>query len=196
MTNPNSGIYQIRNQQNNKCYVGSAVNMYQRYHRHLHDLRHSKHHSIVLQRAFDKYGEDAFNFDILELVEGDLRIVEQTYLDELNPEYNMSLIATGGRVAGWTHTEAAKEKIRQASLAMWKRMSEQERNKHIKSLGAPFTGKTHTPESNEKNRQSHLGTSWGSHTDKTKEKLGKSAHTRWHTNRNIVSETCKHCEAI
>jgi len=50
-------IYRIRNLVNNKCYIGSAKNLHNRVVKHLSDLRRNTHHSIVLQRAYNLYGE-------------------------------------------------------------------------------------------------------------------------------------------
>ena len=62
-----SGIYQIRNLVNGKVYVGSAVNLQHRRREHRSDLRNGNHHSIKLQRAYNKYGESSFAFEILEI---------------------------------------------------------------------------------------------------------------------------------
>jgi len=46
-----SGIYKITNIANNKCYIGSAVNITARFATHRHQLRNEKHHSKYLQRS-------------------------------------------------------------------------------------------------------------------------------------------------
>jgi hypothetical protein len=82
-----SGVYCIYNTVNGKFYIGSTVNFYKRYRQHIIDLKRKKHHSIYLQRAFDKYGLDAFEFKTIEIVDDCnlLRSKEQTYLFSLNP---------------------------------------------------------------------------------------------------------------
>jgi group I intron endonuclease len=60
-----SGIYQIRNIVNNHIYIGSAKNFKTRWNTHLCNLRKGKHHSSHLQKAFRKYGEENFIFEIL-----------------------------------------------------------------------------------------------------------------------------------
>ena len=79
-----SGIYQIRNIINGKVYIGSACDVMNRWYNHKYQLRHNKHHTIHLQRAWNKYGEENFVFEILEEVEdeGQLLIIEQKYLDK------------------------------------------------------------------------------------------------------------------
>lgn len=61
-----SGIYKITNIENNKVYIGSSKDIYQRWTRHRSDLSKNKHHSIHLQRAWNKFGENKFIFEILE----------------------------------------------------------------------------------------------------------------------------------
>lgn len=85
-----SGIYMIKNILNNNKYIGSTNNFKRRFNKHRSELRKNIHHSIHLQRAYNKYGEDKFIFVILEICEpvhDTLLMLEQKYLD-LQPEYN------------------------------------------------------------------------------------------------------------
>jgi group I intron endonuclease len=91
-----TGIYKIRNKINNKCYYGSAKNIKRRWARHKSQLKHNRHENIVLQRAWNKYGEENFEFVVVEICdENNLLITEQNYLD-LKPEYNIGRQASGG----------------------------------------------------------------------------------------------------
>ena len=63
-----SGIYEIRNLITGDCYIGSSMNITQRKNRHFRDLKNNSHHSIILQRAYCKYGIDAFMFNIIEII--------------------------------------------------------------------------------------------------------------------------------
>lgn len=86
-------IYKIINLINDKIYIGSTCDFVARKRKHLNSLRIQNHHSVLLQRSFDKYGEDAFKFQILEEVE-DVELLlerEQYYLDLLKPSLNMTL---------------------------------------------------------------------------------------------------------
>ena len=51
-----SGIYKIENKITKDIYVGSSVNLSNRKSRHFKDLEKQIHHSIILQRAVNKYG--------------------------------------------------------------------------------------------------------------------------------------------
>lgn len=62
----NSGIYKILNKINSKFYIGSAIDFTLRWSQHKYLLRLNKHDSSLLQNAWNKYGENAFEFIILE----------------------------------------------------------------------------------------------------------------------------------
>ena len=109
-----SGIYQIENQMNGKCYVGSTVSFQKRWKKHLRALRHGYHVNPHLQAAFGKYGEQAFVFSILEHVQPQILIErEQYYLDRTEPEYNIALMAASP-MSGRRHTAETKRKMSDA----------------------------------------------------------------------------------
>ena len=62
-------IYKIRNVVNNKFYVGSTTNTRERFRTHRSRLRKSQHHSPHLQASWNKYGEDCFKFEVVQVVE-------------------------------------------------------------------------------------------------------------------------------
>lgn len=76
-------IYKIRNVVNNNFYVGSTINSRRRFWEHRRDLRKGAHSCIHLQRAWDKYGEDCFKFEVVEQIENreELFSAEQKWLD-------------------------------------------------------------------------------------------------------------------
>lgn len=87
-----SGIYQIINTKNKKSYIGSSNNLIRRKKDHFRTLKKNKNHSILLQRAWNKYGEDAFEFKILILCKiEDLFEIEQYFVDKYKPEYNVCI---------------------------------------------------------------------------------------------------------
>lgn len=136
------GLYKLINIVNNKFYVGSAVDLKRRKMRHFSELRKGKHNNRHLQAAWNKYGEQAFVFAVIEDVapEADLLAAENVWLHaHVGKEYcyNLGVDATapmlgkGGESSptwgrkrtpaelaaqnwtGKTHTPAAKELIRQ-----------------------------------------------------------------------------------
>lgn len=90
------GIYRIKNIINNKCYYGSSKNINRRWSKHKSQLKYYRHENVILQRAWNKYGENSFIFEIIEECDlNNLLLTEQKYLD-LNPEYNIGRQASGG----------------------------------------------------------------------------------------------------
>ena len=61
-----SGIYCIENKINHKKYIGQSVNIYQRRNQHKNELLRNCHDNDYLQKSFNKYGLDNFEFYILE----------------------------------------------------------------------------------------------------------------------------------
>lgn len=89
-------IYQIRNLENNKIYIGSTKNFNKRKLRHIRDLKKGSHHCIYLQRAYNKSFLENFIFEILEeCLETELFNKEQFWIDKLNPEYNIGGVGGG-----------------------------------------------------------------------------------------------------
>lgn len=86
------GIYKIQNKISGKLYIGSSYNIRERIINHKSMLRCNKHHSIHLQRAYNKYGINNFIFEILEECDiNDLMVKEQYYIDkyDFNNLYNI-----------------------------------------------------------------------------------------------------------
>lgn len=78
-----SAVYQILCLPTGKIYVGSAVDIWARWGQHRRSLRRGDHPNAHLQQAWDKYGEDQFEFSVLELVdEADLLQAEQKWIDK------------------------------------------------------------------------------------------------------------------
>ena len=109
------GIYQIINTTNNKKYIGSSKHLLRRWNTHKYQLSNQKHSNSKLQRAWNKHGEEAFEFSILEECEIEhLILKEQHYLDTIKPEYN--ILKTAYSALGHTLSDESKQKIREKSL--------------------------------------------------------------------------------
>ena len=84
------GIYCLLNINNNKRYVGSSVNIYNRLLSHRSNLRNNKHPNQYLQNSYNKHGEKQFLISILEYCNIEqLAEREQYYINLLNSEYNI-----------------------------------------------------------------------------------------------------------
>lgn len=105
------GIYKIINTFTGDFYIGSSSNLKRREKEHFSLLEKNKNHSILLQRAYNKYGKGYFKFKILEECEEcNIIDLEQYYMDKLNPKYNICK-ANVTNLLGYKHTKATKLKI-------------------------------------------------------------------------------------
>lgn len=83
------GIYAITNLVNGRVYIGSSKNIHHRWITHKCTLRGNKHVNAHLQSAWNKYGEDAFEFSIVkEVPYENLGTEEQTCINEHPLHYN------------------------------------------------------------------------------------------------------------
>ena len=109
-----SGVYRIINLVNNKVYIGSSVNLKNRWRQHRDDLRDGRHINLHLQRAWDLYSEDAFVFEVCITCHATTLLwYEQQFLDQWQPEYNVLLVA--GSPLGCRRSEETRRKVGEAS---------------------------------------------------------------------------------
>ena len=110
-----AGIYRITNKVNGNCYIGSSVDLQRRRRQHFNNLVNGVHVNSHLQNAYNKYGNDSLEFEIIEYIEIDDNIKEtllereQFWIDTVNPEYNILPVA--GSTLGFKHTEETKQRI-------------------------------------------------------------------------------------
>jgi group I intron endonuclease len=124
-------VYKITNQIDGKFYIGSTNNLIKRYYTHIHDIRSVRNTCVKLIRAVNKHGEDNFTFEILcECSTEEILKTEQSYIDTLNPTYNIAKIA--GSNLGIKRTEEIKLKKSISQKANWK--DDDYRNKHLENL--------------------------------------------------------------
>lgn len=110
-----TGIYKIENTVTGKCYIGSALYFAARWSTHRHHLHQGRHHSRYLQRAWNKYGPDAFVFSKLIVCKReDLLFYEQLCLDAYKPAYNICRIA--GSALGMKLSDEQKARVRRSAL--------------------------------------------------------------------------------
>lgn len=118
-----SGIYLWTNLANGKRYVGSSFNLERRVGEYLNNarlVRELARGESIIYRAMMKYGYASFSFEVLELVDFDpslsdadkeelLLALEQKYMDELEPEYN--ILKRAGTNYGHKMSDEARAKI-------------------------------------------------------------------------------------
>ena len=84
-------IYRIHNIIDNKDYVGLTNNPKRRKNRHFNDLANKNHDNPHLQRAYDKYGQEAFVYEILaeyNCSEEEIKQHEKMWIKKLDSYHN------------------------------------------------------------------------------------------------------------
>ena len=90
-----AGVYYIKCLITNKYYIGSSINIKSRFNAHKRKLILQKHSNNILQNQWNKYGEQNFEFKILEEVKisedtsNQVRLLEQKYFED--ERYNIDL---------------------------------------------------------------------------------------------------------
>lgn len=164
-----SGIYIIKNLTSLKLYVGSALNLYKRWSNHKSDLNKNKHPNFHLQRAWLKYGEIAFVFEVLEYCEKEKLIErEQFYIDTLKPEYNLNPKAGSNLGRKWSNE--VKEKMRQAKLKLPKEF--------LISLGRNTKGFKHSDKWKKAQSERSKGNKYNLGRKQSPEIIAKRVHAR------------------
>lgn len=135
-----AGVYMIRSLvKPNRFYIGSAASILQRWNAHKSDLKKNSHHSIKLQRHFNKYGSHDLVFSVIWLCSRENILEEEQYfIDTLEPYFNSSL--TAGSVEGLKHSAKSIKLISIANTG--RKQSEEEKLKRSLSL----IGHKHTEE--------------------------------------------------
>ena len=195
-----SGIYIIRNKTNNKIYVGSAIDLHKRIYNHCYLLRKNEHRNPHLQAAWNKYGEENFEFAVVEECEkDDLLFEEQFWLDRFDSydnKYGYNICPIAGSTIGKKLSEETKEKIR--TKAIGRKVSDEARKKMSEARcgnNNGMYGKHHSEESiqkikdNKPNATGENNSFFGKHhSDETKELLRKKALERNLAPRAILTE--------
>lgn len=171
-----TGVYLIRNRVNGKVYVGSAAqSLTERWTTHRKSLRRGTHYNEYLQRAWDRYGERAFEFVVLiRCQSGDCVRVEQAFIDRLdatNEEKGYNQCKIAGGTLGFKWTEESKAKM---SATRKRQCASQE---YREMVGERFS-KPKTLEHREKLRAANLGKKNGPLSAETKAKIGSKLKGR------------------
>ena len=140
------GIYRITNVTNGKSYIGkTGMNFGDRWDSHRSLLNSGKHDNPYLQRAWNKYGSENFEFAIIEVVENSdsLNDLEIKYIAEYRERglsYNLHDGGDGGYNLGKHLSEETKRKIgdknrqnmlgRKASDETRRRMSDSQKKRY------------------------------------------------------------------
>jgi group I intron endonuclease len=150
------GIYIVHNRKNGNFYIGSTVNLRQRWRQHLWSLDNNRHHNPHLQSAWNKYGANSFEFLVVEVVKATTDILprEQTWIDKFDASNSRScynFCQRAGSHLGRKRSDETKRKLSEAQKG--KKTSEASK---LKMRNAKL-GKKLTPEHVEKLRSARTG---------------------------------------
>lgn len=164
-----TGIYGIYNSVSRKWYVGQSADIIRRFEQHKTLLRNGKHQNKHLQSAWNKHGEDAFCFEILEICS----------TDELSDREISWIAEKDAFSSGYNNTKGG-EGLRGWNAPEWYRKQRSEMYSGEKN---PYYGKKHSEETRRKLSESHTGerhVNFGKHLSaETRQKIS-NAHKGMH----------------
>lgn len=107
-----SGVYRIRNIETGDSYIGSTIDIESRLVDHRWYLERDRHINARLQNAWNKYGSNAFVFEVVtEVKRSMLLIVEQEYIDrEWGTLYNLARHA-GAPMRDRQHSDKTRQQM-------------------------------------------------------------------------------------
>jgi group I intron endonuclease len=114
------GVYCVTCWPNGRQYIGSSDNIPNRWRVHRTRLDQGIHPAELWLADWEQLGSVAFGWAILERVDRKtdgshlqaLLAAEQKWIDQLHPDYNT--LQQAGSSDGYIHTEAARERMREA----------------------------------------------------------------------------------
>lgn len=151
-------IYRIFNKITKDFYIGSTFNFKRRSTEHKRNLRKNIHHSVILQKAYNKHKLRNFKFEIIKIgfgLENKLEI-EQKYLEK-NPKYNVSKNALAP-MTGRKHSKSTLKKFK--------------KRKVLKGKDHPYYGIKFSKERIRRMSKPRIGLK---RTEKTKRKMSQTA---------------------
>jgi group I intron endonuclease len=163
LLNQKSGVYAFINLINGKRYIGSGINLYRRFLDHIV----GRSSNILLQRAFQKYGLNNFEFVIYAYSDYDLSLIidlENKFISSFPFTMLYNLTPAAGSMFGYKHSA-------ESIIKMEERFKD--KNNH------PMFGKTHSIEAKELiSKPGALNPMFGkNHTIETREKMSNSKST-------------------
>lgn len=187
------GVYVICNLINDHFYVGSSVDCEQRINSHVSRLNRGRHINPHLQNAWNKYGGNDFECLILETCDrSQMREIEQWYLDNTEPEYNIRKKAAG-RYEGHNKKPFNEEHRRRLSIAQkGKALTEETRRKisesktgtrltieHRHKISESLMGKRHTEEARRRMSVARSGQTMKPQSEEHRRKISEGLKRAW-----------------
>ena len=208
------GVYKITNTVNGKVYIGQSINMKTRWKDHVNSLRRGDSCCTLLQRAWNKYKEESFSFEILEVCsEDELDDVEIKYIelyDAVNNGYNIepggnknkhlaeeTRKKIGDANRGRVFSEEVRRKMSESRIGenngMYGKRHSDEARKKISDARKGKPGRPCTEYQKERAREANLGKEV---SQETRDKISAANIGRIPHNKNPRSVYCIECNKI
>lgn len=169
-----AGIYKISNTINNKVYIGSTVNLYDRYHNHKSRVKRNAHENYYFQKDVCEYGLDSFVFEVIELCEKDnLKQLESRYMDEYksyNEQFGYNIMIKEDSTFSREKRVSTREKISKSLKEIGHLKGDKNPMKNEESRKKSIANRVAKGERNPFYRKSH--------SEETKVKLSNSRATK------------------
>ena len=167
------GIYCIENLVNGKKYIGQSVDIYYRWLNHKSALKRKKHCNEYLQRSWDKYGEDNFDFVIIEVCNNKLLNEKELYWVQKFNSYTNGYNLTDGGLSNPMKYEKSREKLSNSLLGNTHWLGKKHKEESKEKIGRAHKNKIVTDETRRKLSQARSGTKVINHTG-SKHSLSKA----------------------
>lgn len=159
-------LYEIWNTVNGKRYVGSSVNVRRRWQNHVCDLRAGRHGNPHLQAAWNQYGESAFVFLVLAVLEpSELQPTETRLLGRVVGRADCYNLCSSAEAPGRGQKRTPEHRARISAI-----LRQRSRSCYA-SVRRALTGRSVSAETRERIRAARMGRK---HSPATREKIGRS----------------------
>ena len=185
------GVYKISNNlcPEGKYYIGYSCDIHKRWGTHQSTLKTNKHCNILMQRAYNKYGSECFDYEILQEceTEEEAKNVELSYLEDLTIRdklYNLHYNSSGGdMLTSHPNREEIIEKIKNTQKEQFSKMTKEERQERWGHSGKKngMYGRTHTDKVKRLYSDMHKGNTYNlgrKASQETKDKMSAIASER------------------
>ena len=172
-------IYKITNVVTSQIYIGSSVDIKERIRRHFKDLKANKHHSLKMQRSYNKYGRDSFFVEnLITIPEQYRQKTEQWFLDNNDCYFNNEkIVSKPSCLRVRSKEENERSRLRMLGNEYWK-LCPPKTEDHKNKLRESARNRVWSDESRaklSKSKKGNNGRNGYKHTAETKSKMVKSS---------------------